>query len=57
MFNLLFRTFDARCSTLSEGLAIFEAACKREGQAVPATSRFSFLVDLTKEGAYGTVSL
>jgi len=31
MFNLLFRTFDARCSTLLEGLAIFEAACRRRG--------------------------
>jgi len=50
MFNLLFRTFDDRCSTLLEGLAIFEAACRREGLSVPAARRFSFLVDLTKKG-------
>jgi len=49
MFNLLFKTFDARCSTLLEGLAIFEAACRREGLSVPAATRFSFLVDPTEK--------
>ena len=50
MFNLLFKTFDGRCSTLlEEGLAIFEAACRREGLSVPAATRFSFLVDPTKK--------
>jgi len=50
MFNLLFRTFDDRCSTLLEGLAISEAACRREGLSVPAATRFSFFVDPAKKG-------
>lgn len=54
MWNLLFSTFDARCSTLVDWLAIFEAACWRAGLAVPVASRFSFLLDLTKKGADGT---